>query len=188
MARKSDPPMSAAHVGATLPDATLLSLGWFPGEPEGSGRAPVERLLDVFQSHVTREADTLEAYRQLAESTPDPAVALLLRLVLEDEERHHDLLKRMAASLRDAMHWSHSPEALPSGAGPRRGATEGLVADMRRFIQEEREGTRQLREMARRSRLDDDGLWSLLLETMAADSEKHERILRFVLKRMQSRA
>lgn len=158
--------------------------------PDDALATPVsleERLLSIVERHAAAEQGSLDDYRRMAEHSGDPVVGLLMRLVLEDEERHHQLLVRMAASLRDALHWTQSAGALPTGAAPGGRSDAELLAITRARIREEREGMRQFKDLAKRHAHVAGGLFSLLLETMAMDSQKHEHILRFLLKRVEAR-
>jgi len=122
-----------------------------------------------------------------AQASGDPVIALVMRLILEDEERHHGLLKRIATTLRDALNWTHSPGALPR-PGDGAPATEDLAPVARALIDEERTGAQALRRLAEREKGLDSGLDSLLLEMMAMDSDKHARLLQFVHRRLEARA
>jgi hypothetical protein len=150
--------------------------------------SPFEQLVDAIETHVVQEAASLAAYRQLADTASDAVVAMLMRLVLEDEERHHDLMKRIAAGLRDGLYWTHSAQALPDATIPRRVDNARALTAVREFIREEREGVRQMQDLAHKSARINEGLDSLLLEMMAMDSQKHERILRFIERRIEAGA
>lgn len=169
------PVPEAMLVGATLATQT----DW--GIPV---RSPVERLLNTIEAHINAENESLRAYKDLSKRSGDPLARMLIELVLADEERHHELLHRMAISLRDDINWTHSPDALPidRASGP---VAAELIEATRARIREEQESVRHARELARTQRGLYDGLFELLLQIMAEDSEKHERILRFVLKRLQ---
>jgi rubrerythrin len=145
------------------------------------------RLLRILEAHEAAEADSLSTYRELAGQGDDPVVALLLQMLIADEDRHHDLLRRMAATIRDGVYWTRSPEALPGPARNVGGGREKLAAAVRELAQQERESARHFGRLARENRDLSDGLFALLLDTMARDSEKHERILRFVLRRLEGR-
>ena len=170
-----------------------MALAPAPAHGVADEQAPLTRLLRVFESHAAAETDTLVEYRRLAESSADPMVALLMQLVLEDEERHHGLLARMSTRLRDALNWTHSANALPTGTAP--GAKDraaavahkATLAAVRGSALHEREGARQLREIAKQQQDLYGGLFSLLLQIMAMDSEKHETILRFIDQRLTGR-
>lgn len=154
------------------------------------GRQPTqslaERLLEAIRRHVRAESDALGQYEQLAEDSADPVVALVMRLVLQDEERHHGLLQRIADSLRDALEWSHSADALPTGEPVTTARSEALANTARALIQEERQGAKALRELAAQERGIANGLHSLLLEMMALDSDKHAHLLEYVERRLRA--
>jgi len=134
------------------------------------------------------ERDALDQYESIGTARGDPVVALVMRLILEHEERHHGLLKRIEASLRDALNWTHSPNALPASVTPQEPVAGDLAAATRVLIEEEHTGARYLRGVAHLEKGIDSGLHSLLLEMMSMDSEKHARLLQFVHDRLTARA
>lgn len=164
----------------------------FPIEtrPERAGPmvGTVEWLLDAVERHANAEQDALDQYEYIGVASGDPVIALVMRLILEDEERHHGLLKRIEASLSDALNWTHSPNALPSASIPQPPVARNLAQVARGLIDEERTGARYLRDLADREKDIDSGLHSLLIEMMAMDSEKHARLLQFVHDRLAARA
>src|SRR6202165_419828 len=98
-------------------------------EPEhGPMPNTVEWLLGIVERHASAEQDALAEYAFVAEASADPVVSLVMRLILEDEERHHGLLRRIEATLRDALNCTHSPSALPTGAIPHEPVARDLVA------------------------------------------------------------
>jgi rubrerythrin len=147
----------------------------------------IEWLLDAVERHAEAETDALAQYEELAETSGDPVIALVMRLILDDEERHHGLLRRIESTLRDALNWTHSPGALPPTANPEQPVATDLALVARALIAEERTGARKMRELASREKGLGDGLDSLLLEMMAMDSEKHARLLEFVQSRLAKR-
>ena len=157
---------------------------------EHYGPAPgtIEWLFDAVQRHATAEQDALDQYEYIGTASGDPRIALVMRLILEDEERHHGLLKRIEASLSDALNWTHSPNALPATGAPQQPVSKELATATRALIDEERTGARYLRDLAHREKNIDAGLHSLLLEMMAMDSEKHARLLQFVEQRLAARS
>src|SRR5262245_61090361 len=101
----------------------------FPVGPDGQGptSGSVEWLLDAVERHATAEQEALELYDYLRTASCDPVIALVMQLILEDEERHHGLLRRIEATLRDAIGWTHSPNALPTSAMPSQPVTQALI-------------------------------------------------------------
>src|SRR6516164_1333320 len=163
-----------------------------PVDTQHGGHGPragsIEWLVDAVERHAQAESDALEQYEYLGKASGDPVIALVMRLILEDEERHHGLLKRIEASLRDALNWTHSPNALPNDVPDQPSVSPSELAQMtRELINEEHTGARYIRDLAHQERGIDAGLHSLLLEMMAMDSEKHARMLQFVQERLNAR-
>jgi rubrerythrin len=163
----------------------------FPIPTESHSQRPepgsVEWLLDAVERHARAEQDALAQYEYLGSASDDPVIALVMQLILEDEERHHGLLKRIESTLRDALNWTRSQDALPTPAPPMQSVTTDLVETAHGLIQEERTGARYLRDLAHREKDVSWGLPSLLIEMMAMDSEKHARLLQFVDDRLAKR-
>lgn len=144
-----------------------------------------EHLLALVESHIHAEASDLEGYRKLAGSSPDPVVAELMRLLVEDEERHHNILTRLAVTLRDDLNWERSPGALPPDRGPLDVDWRQALELVKGFIQHERRGVRYLSALVREAQGLRRWLTALLLETMVLDSQKHEMVLRHVAGRLE---
>lgn len=143
-----------------------------------------EDLLAILSAHVDGESEHIEAYRRLSHTIEDPIVKLLMDLVIEDEQRHHELMLRMAARLSDDLQATRSANALPYAPSPRNGRLRAFAAIVDEHARDERQGVRELRRLADEAGLIYDGLFRLILETMADDSAKHERVMRFVLQRI----
>ncbi len=93
----------------------------------GPRAGTVEWLLEAVERHATGEQEALGLYAEIARVSGDPAIVLMMGLVLEDEQRHHGLLQRIESSLRDALNWTHSPNALPDAATPQEPVTADLA-------------------------------------------------------------
>jgi hypothetical protein len=154
----------------------------------GPVQGTIEWLLESIERHAAAEANSLVLYEQIKQESGDPVVALVMGLILDDEERHHGLLKRMEATLRDALNWTHSAFALPASLPSGTPHARDLGAIAKELVGEERTGAHKMRELAQREKGIDAGLDSLLLEMMAMDSEKHARLLEFVQHRLAARS
>jgi rubrerythrin len=171
--------------GGDAPAELVITSMRLREQQEARNESPLERLLHAVDTHAAAEADALGQYEYLAEASGDPVIALVMRLILDDEVRHHGLLHRMSATLRDALEWTSSPEALPKGA-PKGRATGPIASLAHLLIEEERTGARALRRLADEEKDINGGLDSLLLEMMAMDSEKHAHLLQFVQHRLEA--
>ncbi len=172
--------------GGDVPAELVITSMRLREQTEAAAKSPLERLLRAVDTHAAAEADALSQYEYLADASGDPVIALVMRLILDDEVRHHGLLHRMATTLRDALEWTTSPAALPKGAPPAR-VSGPYVELARMLIEEERTGARALRRLAEEEKDINGGLDSLLLEMMAMDSDKHARLLQFVQHRLEGR-
>jgi hypothetical protein len=144
-----------------------------------------ERLIRALEAHASSEAHDLAVCQELAERSHDPVVRLLVGLVVEDEQRHHSLLQSMVRRLQEEVEFVDEPGALPVSTGVTSAADGEMAATLRGLIRDEHEGARHLRHLARQEPQLYDGLYPLLLEAIARDSEKHATILRFLLLRME---
>jgi hypothetical protein len=139
-----------------------------------------EGLYRHFTEHVSSEADLLASYRDLAEAPDTPETArYLIRLVVEDEERHHRLFHEMTAALGSGIAWAHDPDAVPElSYGPPSRALEEVTG---RFLAAERADQKQLRALRKELRpFRDTSLWALLVELMEHDTAKHIRVFTFL--------
>ena len=143
-----------------------------------------ERLIRALEAHASAEAHDQATCEELAERSPDPAFKLLLGLILEDEQQHHSLLQSMVRRLQEEVEFVASPTALPL-MDPAPLADDELAQSLRALIRDAHEGARHLRHIARQEPHLYDGLYPVLLETIARDSEKHAAILRYLLSRSQ---
>ena len=155
-------------------------------EPEPDGIA-IEQLFTAVEAHAHRKAQSLERYLQLAERSQDPVTALVVRLIVGNEENQRRLLSQLALTLRDKFNWTQSPDDLPNGS-PTTGPIDPDVIEISRgLIREEHASADQLRALADRERGLNGGLESLLLEAIAMSNDIHAHMLRFVQRRLERR-
>src|SRR5581483_2736135 len=81
------------------------------------GTSPTERLFAAVQKHRSEQAATCVRLRRLLHSVGDPLAKFVLDTVVESKMREEQLLRRLEATLRDALHWSHSSDALQGRDG-----------------------------------------------------------------------
>jgi len=120
--------------------------------------------------------DAIAVYRDLAGRATDPVIAGLLHALLQDEEHHHRILRALGMDLR-AVAGGASGRA-PRPRDPRAQESLGLL---QAFARQEQEGAEELRRLANQAPQLLGGLYALLLQLMAMDSQKHHLILRFIV-------
>jgi hypothetical protein len=160
--------------------------------PVAGGEPPplTERLVRALEAHSAASAADIVTCRQLTQRLADPVVEMLVGMIVDDEKRHDLLLRAMIRRLQAETEIAVSPGALPVLSNAAYGTLESAtqaVADVRGLIRNEHEGSRHLRHLARQEPTLYGGLYPLLLETIARDSEKHATILRYLLHHLEQR-
>jgi hypothetical protein len=137
-----------------------------------------ESLLATLQAHMDGERDALRQYGELADASPDDHVRFLMKLILDDEVRHHGLLAEMATNLRAELERGDG-DGLPT---MRRAADrEALVARTDELLRLEREDVKELQRLRREiSKVADTRWWGAIIDAMEMDNRKHIKLLEFV--------
>jgi len=151
----------------------------FDLKKHGDEVSPVERLLNEFEAHEAKEEKSLEQYRAILASLPNPVTRFLLQLIISDEEKHRAVVHAMAATLRGSLTWSKPRGSLEGTADPAV-ANSQLHDITEEFIRLEKEGIREYRTLAKESSGYYHGLFKILLDSMIRDSEKHVELLEYL--------
>jgi hypothetical protein len=142
-----------------------------------------QELYDHFRSHIANEEELIAAYGELATSAAVPGVGYLAKMILADEQRHHQLFADLAETIETEAESLADGSAVPSISVRRLSEDERrrLLALTDRFLALERADARDLEHLAKKLKVvKDTTLWHLLVELMRADTQKHIRILRFI--------
>ena len=136
------------------------------------------RVLETLRSHDEREGAVLDSYRRLVDESPDEGIRYLGRLLIEDEERHHQMISEMANRI-DAWIQGRSIEPSTPPLSPR--VDRSLLEETRRLIALEREDAKELRLLQKELRYAPaTSLLPLLVKLMHQDTARHIEILRFI--------
>ncbi len=128
--------------------------------------------------HDEREQDILASYRRLVDESPDEGIRYLGRLIIEDEERHHQILDEMVNRIESWLHDMSLEPATPA-LSPR--VDSMLLEQTRRLIALERQDAKELRLLQRELRdAPRTSLLPLLVKLMLDDTARHVEILRFI--------
>jgi rubrerythrin len=148
-----------------------------------AGPSPWERDLYAHLSeHADAERGLLEQYSTVAKETPSKAFQYLVNLLIEEEIRHHKIFSELAESLKDEALAGGRNAIIPTLDFDR--ANHDAVLDAtQRLLANEQKDARDLKGLRRSLRdVKDTSLWSLLVELMERDTQKHIAILTFVRK------
>ncbi len=134
-----------------------------------------ETLAATFERHAEEESKILTRYRTLAEKLGDSPARFLIKLILTEEELHHELLRATAKWLRE--HSLAEERTIPPG-----GSADELLRRTEQLQRHEEETIEACRTL--RSDLSGTGgeLLASVLDIMSMDSEKHHRLLTTVQK------
>ncbi len=154
------------------------------GEAGSSEISEVERIMNEFEAHESEEGKFTRQYKEIAERSKNPLVKFLLQLIISDEEKHHAVTHAMVSTLKGDLTWT-KPEDAIRGLYDLGKDGEQLLSLTEGFIRLEREGIKEYKKLIKESKHYYQGLFSLLLESMICDSEKHIEILEFLRQRLK---
>ena len=143
------------------------------------GVSPIERLLNEFEAHETKEEKCLEYYKQVLGDMPNPMTRFLLQLIISDEEKHRAVVHAMVATLKGSLNWSKPSGSLEGSAGSAP-VNSKLLDATEEFIRIEKEGIKDYKTLIGESRDFYHGLFKVLMDSMIRDSEKHIELLEFL--------
>ena len=151
---------------------------------EGAKRAepaPFERLYRDLEVHRSSQAAILGQARLAANSMRSPLSRFLLRLVVENKASQQRILDRLTATLGDALNWTHSSNALPTGNEGEQESAETLKLD-EDLLRLESQANKSASQLAKGYAGLAGGIDQVLLRSVAADSDNNSRLLRLVLR------
>lgn len=154
------------------------------GQPGSLEISEVERIANEFESHESQEAIFTQTYKEIAEKSKNPLVKFLLKLIISDEEKHHAVIHAIVSTLKGDLTWT-KPEDAIRGLYNLREEKEELLKLTEDFIQLEKEGIKEYKELTKACKGYYRGLFVLLLQSMIRDSEKHMEILEFLKQRLK---
>ncbi len=152
-------------------------------DESSAGPSAFERNLYAhLTSHVRAERGLLEQYAAVAEQTESKAFRYLVNLLIEDEIRHHRFFSEIADSLKTEASLSDEDPVIPD-IDFVRADREAVLDGTRNLLKAEERDARELKQLQHELRaVEGVSLWSLLVELMQRDTQKHIAILRFVRK------
>jgi hypothetical protein len=153
---------------------------------EGTPAPVSERLIRALEAHIAAESEDSTRAHRLADASGDGATKVLLELIVEDAQRHRELLERMVRRLRQELDFTETATALPVPGATAFSTSEEALGGLRALIRNEQEGARYLRHLARQDSNLYDGFFALLLDTVARDAEKHVHLLRYLLRHAEA--
>ena len=139
-----------------------------------------EELSAYLGQHVKAEEGALRAYEAALEDRPDDVISYLVRMILEDEARHHTIFRDFQNTLESRMQLRSIGPVVPS---PRvKGDVTQLLQTTEQLLRLEQEDAKELKALRRQWAREpgERRLWALLVETAEYDTKKHIRMLKYL--------
>jgi hypothetical protein len=139
-----------------------------------------QEIYDYVWSHIAHEQSIVDEYRRLAATAPSPAFRYVAELILADEVRHHRMLEDLAESIRASASLLGDGVLIPDAVGYEPDRQKALVTT-EHFEAIERKDLEELSALRKKLKpVRDTTLWTLVIELMERDTEKHLRMLEFL--------
>jgi hypothetical protein len=136
-------------------------------------------IYDLLVDHVTQESEVVDEYDELLERSTGH-VRFLLKLIIEDELRHHELYQEWAKTFRSFGTFEEPVDGVPNIV--EEAEPERLIAALEKLLALEKDDVRHLKDLEKQFKdFRRTTIWPLLTELMKSDTEKHIRILEFLL-------
>lgn len=136
-------------------------------------------LTTYLQSHLDTERGALEAYERLVSGRPDDLVTYLVKAILRDEARHHELFGELLNSLESKIRWEEITPRVPPPSHHVADRDE-LLETTEKLLELEEEDAKELKELRKgwSKSGGEFGIWAVLVEGAELDTEKHIRMLK----------
>ncbi len=143
-------------------------------------------LVEMLARHGKEEGELLGRYQRFAQVASAPENRYLVKLIADDERRHHGLLVEMANAIAWGLIDESSDPVLPDLTHGDAG-NEALAKETEQLILAEKRDRVELKYLRQRLRsFKNVSLWTLVADLMLLDTEKHIRILELVAKNSES--
>ena len=151
----------------------------------GDEISAIEKLLNEFEAHESKEEKSLDQYRSAIGDIKDPVNHFVLQLIVSDEEKHRAVVHAIAATLKGSLTWT-KPAGSLEGDSDSAATNRKLLAVTDEFIKLEREGIKEYKSLLKASEGYYHGLFKILISAMIRDSEKHIELLEFLRERLNA--
>ena len=140
-----------------------------------------QEMYSYLTDHVRREGAMLREYLDAAEETKSKAMAYLINMLANDERRHHQFINDLASSLRTDAEFRNEDPAIPRLDLDQADGGH-ILALTKRLLDNEKEDLKEMKRLRKELRsVEDTTLWTVIVDTILADTEKHIGILEFAL-------
>lgn len=144
----------------------------------------IQKVKISIESHIAHESEFLEVYADAIHKHPSPLVHFILQMILDDEEKHHDVLRCIIARLESDLTMNLQGDALPAPGDVGNVDHLQLIELTDSFIEEEKDSIAHSKELMAATEGMYSGMLTMLLRGIVQDSEKHIMMLQFMRKQL----
>jgi transcriptional regulator of acetoin/glycerol metabolism len=134
-----------------------------------------ESLAAELERHVKEEGEILQEYRTFSDKLAEGPLSILVDHIVTEEEMHHFLLRTMSE-------WLQAPPASGESLAARGIDRDEILSHTQTLQEHEKKTIMECRALKSRLSGEEGDLFETLLEAIALDSEKHQRLLAAVVK------
>ncbi len=159
------------------------------GLRQTGGSVESHELVELLARHGSEEGALLERYQRFIDDAPTTYVRYLVQLIVDDERRHHRLLTELANAIAwGSSEWSPDPAMPTMASAVDQDEGQVLLRETRVLLQSEKRDRIALKRLRKRLRAyADTTMWTLVVDLMLLDTEKHTQILGFIADHAQKR-
>ena len=172
------PSMANAHHGC-METETEFEAAMAGLRATGASAAATE-VVKALDRHGREEGEILARYERFVEDADSPVAQYLVRLIVDEERRHHRMLEELANTIAWGYLGDEDQPTVPH-VPLHADYNREFRAETRALLHHELVDRKQLRHLERKvRRFGDVPMWQLLIELLRRDTEKHISILRFI--------
>jgi hypothetical protein len=135
-------------------------------------------VLETLRRHDEHAQALLDVYRGLAEKSADEGIRYLCQLIIDDEERHHEVITEMVNRIES---WVDGRDVEPGTPSLVPAVDRSLLENTRKLIELEHQDAKELQHLHKELRYAPaTSLLPLLVNVMLHDTAKHIEMLRFI--------
>ncbi len=149
------------------------------------GISPVEKLLNAFEAHESKEDRSVEFYKNALPHLPNPMTRFVMQMIISDEEKHRAVVHAMVSTLKGSLTWT-KPAGTLEGAADLASVNDKLREATEEFIRLEKEGIREYKALMKESSGYYHGAFKILIDAMIRDSKKHVELLKFLKENLKN--
>ncbi|MCH8022406.1 MAG: hypothetical protein IH932_01495 [Thaumarchaeota archaeon] len=152
---------------------------------EGPRESAFERLRKEFHQHGHEETEVINGYSKMVSKTESETLKFLLGMIIEDEKRHHEIMRRLVATLDSALLWTETRMSIAMDKEPAKNKKE-LLKLTTEFLRIEKQLLRDDQNLLKIDVVKETPLFRTAVKATQMDGRKHVEILKAIKSLLKS--